>query len=503
MKRMKILLLEHPRAVNLERCNDIANTPLSSCLLSGYIAAMLERKGYEVEIVEGYLDKLTYAEVAHQIKVMQPDLLGVHMIYHWDKDVQLYALLEKVRKEGLASYITAYGFYPSFAFEDILKECSALDSIVLGEPELTMLELAEVLGQNKPTRDLLGLAQRVGGKISHQRRQPMDDLDLLPFPKRTEASYSIGEVNLAGSRGCYGQCTFCYINPFYGSGAGWRGRSPENIVAEIDEIIANRGLKYFYFTDPNFFGPGQRGQERAMRLASLLKPRQIQFGIEARVNDIHDEVIGVLVDAGLSHLLIGLESGKDESLRRMNKMTTVAQNERALQILRKHGLEPNVGFIMFEPDSTLKDIRTNFEFLQRNDLLKRLEITVNVLYHHQIILKGTTAYRNLEKEERLEMHPSSNYEATTAYQDQQVATLAYIMRRITNHIFSRLENIWSGKVQALKDAQSRYAKINQLLIKGFENVLKELEAGKSFSAEDKEAYIAEIIKTMDQKPSLL
>ena len=83
-------------------------------------------------------------------------------------------------------------------------------------------------------------------------------------------------------------------------------------------------------------------------------------------------------------------------------MTTVAQNERALEILRMHGIEPNVGFIMFEPDSNLEDIRTNFEFLKRNHLLENLAITANVLYHHQIILMGTTAFQQLKSEGRLQ-----------------------------------------------------------------------------------------------------
>lgn len=78
--------------------------------------------------------------------------------------------------------------------------------------------------------------------------------------------YRLPEVNLLGSRGCYGGCTFCSINPFYGQGSGWRSRSPENIIAEIDGIISERGIRDFYFTDPSFFGPGKRGQDRAYQL---------------------------------------------------------------------------------------------------------------------------------------------------------------------------------------------------------------------------------------------
>jgi radical SAM superfamily enzyme YgiQ (UPF0313 family) len=314
------------------------------------------------------------------------------------------------------------------------------------------------------------------------------DLNALPFPVRTEALFRLPEVNLQGSRGCYGGCTFCYINPFYGQGSQWRGRTPENIIAEIDDLIAEHKIKDFYFTDPNFFGPGERGQQRALRLATLLKSRNIRFGIEARVNDIRDETVSALVEAGLRHILIGLESGSDSSLKRINKMTTVAQNERAIRILRKYGIEPNIGFIMFEPASSLVDIRVNFEFLRRNDLMKNLAITANMLYHHLIVLKGTKAHRDLQEAGRLEVQ-ASTYESIVALADPKVGLLALIMRRITNFLFDCMAGIWGGKVLEPENAQERYAKINSLLVNLFENTLMTLESGGQFTEEQVETLV--------------
>ena len=474
---MKILLLEHPRSFTVERCNDIANTPLSSCLITGYTAGILKRKGHDVEIVEGYLDRLSYDEIGRRISAMRPDILGAHLVYHWEHDHDLFSFLERIKKEAAAPRITAYGFYATIAFADILKSCSAVDSVIVGEAEIPFADLADAVSAGTQGVTIPGLAVRDGtGGVTHRKGKTVRDPDSLPFPVRTDAMYRLPEVNILGSRGCYGQCSFCYINSFYGRGEPWRGRSPENIVEEIDGIIAERGTKDFYFTDPNFFGPGRRGQERALRLSSLLKPRGIRFGIEARVNDIHEETIGALVDAGLRHILIGLESGKDESLRRMNKMTTVAQNEKALRLLRKYGVEPNVGFIMFEPDSTPEDISTNLEFLKRNNLLKHLPVTANVLYHHQIVLEGTEAYHTLMSEGRLAVCASS-YEGVASFKDPGVAGLAGIMREVTKFLFTRMEGIWSGRTMEPPGAKPRYTKVNQLLIEVFEENLKSLESG--------------------------
>ena len=498
---MKILLLEHPRNVTPERRNDIANTPLSSCLLSGYTAGMLKGKGHEVEIVEGYLDSLSYSELADKVKAVKPDILGVHIVYHWRKDLALFDFLEGVKRKELASFIIAYGFYATISFEDILTSCHAIDSVIIGEPEGPFAVFTESASFGNDTPCVPGLARRDGsGGIKYIKQKPVENLDCLPFPVRTEAMYRLPEVNLLGSRGCYGSCTFCYINSFYGPGSPWRGRSPENIAEEIDAIISKKGLRAFYFTDPNFFGPGQEGQDRALRIASLLKPKNIRFGLEGRVNDIHEGTIGALVDAGLRHILIGLESGKDESLKRMNKMTTVAQNERALTILRKHGVEPNVGFIMFEPDSSLGDVRINFEFLKRNALLENLPVTANVLYHHQIVLEGTQAYHNLKKEKRLELQRSSSYEGTAYFKKPEVADLADIMRRITNILFGRMDGIWSGKDIEPPGMRERYVTVNHLIVKVFEDSLKALEGGGRF---DKERTASLVRETENEIDSLL
>lgn len=489
---MKILLIEHPRSVTPERCNDIANTPLSSCLLSGYAAGMLKSKGHEVEIVEGYLDRLSYEEIWNIVDAFRPDILGAHVVYHWQRDIALFDFLERVKGEGKARTITAYGFYPTVAYEDILGRCNAIDSVITGEPEIPFADLSDNVSRGNYIPPIPGLAFRDGsGRIRWLKQRPLDDLDLLPFPVRTEALYRLPEVNLLGSRGCYGMCTFCYVNSLYGQGSRWRRRSPENIVEEIDAVVSGRGARDFYFTDPNFFGPGQQGQQRALRLAELIRSRNIRFGIEARVNDIHDEVIGPLVEAGLRHILIGLESGRDESLRRMKKMTTVAQNERALKILRKHGIEPNVGFIMFEPDSSLEDIRINFEFLRRNDLLRNLAVTANVLYHHQIILEGTEAYHSLRRDGRLQTSTSCSYEGTTYFRSPEVASLADIMRRITNFLFGCMEGVWSGRATEPPGAGESYGEVNRLLVKIFDESLRALESGERFDSEQIASFVRE------------
>ena len=73
--------------------------------------------------------------------------------------------------------------------------------------------------------------------------------------------------------------------------AAGRGHSVDYVFDEINAVMEKTGKYRFYFVDPNFFGPGAKGQRRALAMASKLKPLGIRFGIEARVNDIHEDTV--------------------------------------------------------------------------------------------------------------------------------------------------------------------------------------------------------------------
>ena len=499
-ERVKIALVEHPRPRPPERCNDIANTPLSSCLLTGYAASALLAEGHEVQVIEGHLEGLSYDEIGRRIAALAPDILGVHMVYTWGTDKSLAGFLSKMKKEGAVPFIAAYGYYPTFAAEHLLSGpfAFALDAVLLGEPELTFAALAARPGPGRPIRGPIpGIAtadENGQNKIVSLPPETVRDPDMLHFPLRTEAMWRLPEVNLLGSRGCHGRCTFCHIPSFFGNTFArrlWRGRSPENIMLEIDSIIEERGARDFYFTDADFFGPGPAGQERALRLAAMLDERGVRFGLEARADHIKDKTIGALAMAGLRHIFIGFESGSSRALSRLKKMSSVADNEEAVRTLRRHGVEPNAGFIMFEPDSDMEDLRDNFRFLKRNGLLRNLDVTANVLSHHQIVLGGMETFRALLEEDRLEMEGGSPYEGLPAFRDPRVRALAAIMRRAAGLVFRSMDGIWSGRVMAPPGAQKTCREINDFLVGLFEENLERLSMAKpDLSFEDRGPDIA-------------
>jgi anaerobic magnesium-protoporphyrin IX monomethyl ester cyclase len=431
---MRIVLLEHPRASSARHFNDIANTPLWSCLMTGYAAASLTQAGFEVEIIDA--TRRSFDETVTLLSGTRCDLLAVHAVYFWERTSELFEMLAALRTAGYRGSIGLFGFFPTLAWKDILDHVPAVDFVVVGEPEETLVELATSLNSGANTR-IDGLAAKIDGKATLSGlRTPINAPDKLPFPVRpsleTEAT-----VSILASRGCYNGCSFCLIPTLNGGRALWRGRSTANVTAEVTELV-QRGKHDLYFVDPNFIGPGKAGKDNAMDLARALAELGITFGMETRANDVTGPLLRDLAKAGLTSLLLGIESGSPRVLKRLHKNATVTHNERAIAAVRDAGIEPEIGFIMFEPASSLDDVVENTRFLERNRLLDRLGRTANLLYHEHIAFKGTPGYRLALQHGMLVPEGLHGFEGRLLYQDPRVGWLAGMMRPICQSILQEM-----------------------------------------------------------------
>ncbi len=477
---MRIVLLEHPRVPSSLHFNDIANTPLRSCLMSGYAASSLRQAGFEATILDA--TGHSFKDTARLLTEASPDLLAVHAVYFWEETGRLVEMLRDVRRSGFDGTLCLYGFFPTLAWNDILTNVEAVDCIVVGEPERALVELAQAL-QRRDAAPIPGIAARAGGSPRLlSLRAPIDPLDALPFPLRPALD---GEetVSVLASRGCYNGCSFCLIPTLDGGKAAWRGRSAANVAAEIEGLV-ERGKKDIYFVDPNFIGPGSRGAKSAEALAHTLAEFGITFGMETRANDLTKPLLQSLRAAGLKSLLLGIESGSPHALKRLRKHTSVAQNEDAIRAVRDAGVEPEIGFIMFEPASTLEDVRENVRFLERTRLLDRLGRTANLLYHEHIAFKGTPGYHAALGQGLLVPQGLYGFEGRLLYADPRVGWLAGIMRPICQFVLREMGRPgslihWSAE----SPGASTFQTVNDQLTALFHRLLKTAE-GLDHSPED-------------------
>ncbi len=473
---MRILLLEHPRQISEAHFNDIANTPLWSCLMTGYAGAALVRAGFEVETLDAV--RMDSRETVRRLTQNPlPDFLAVHAVYFWEQTESLFRMLSDLRTLGFDAPICLYGFFPGLVWKEILDYCAPVDFVVVGEPEETLVELARSL-ENKPLvktgqggpSGISGIALRINGEARFTGPRPLvESPDGLAFPLRPSLDTE-ETVSVLASRGCYNNCSFCLVSALELAKTTWRGRSVENIASEISGLVS-LGKRDFYFVDPNFVGPGKEGGRRTAQLARRLAEFEISFGIETRANDLTPDLMKELAGAGLTRLLLGIESARPEVLKRLGKHTSAASNEKAVAAVREVGIEPDIGFIMFDAESTLEDVRVNLEFLERNCLVDRLGRTANLLCHDLIALKGTRGYTTALENNLIAPRGFFGFEGRLLYRDQRAGWLASAVKSVCLFVLREMGKPlspihWSGESPAAEP----YRAVNDLLVDIFKRL---------------------------------
>ena len=335
-----------------------------------YLAAVLRQHGCTVEIAPfSTADEME--AVVERARATQPRLVGLSIIFQY-RAPEFLALAEELHRLLPHAHITTGGHFATFTASELLRDYPALASVVRGEGELTLLELVQRLDAPETWDSILGLSFRREGRVVTNAPRPLiANLDALPFPSRDtppQQHLGIGVSPIVGSRGCYRDCAFCSIRAFYGGsrGALQRFRSVPNLVDEMESLYRQFGVRFFIFNDDEWFPPGDARGKRIDELERELTRRRLDLimSIKCRADDVDEDVFRRLLDLGVVRAYVGVESGSDHSLQTLNKKTTVAQNQRALETLHRVGMLADFGLIFFDPDSTVADVRANLDFFR-------------------------------------------------------------------------------------------------------------------------------------------
>lgn len=492
---MKTIVLEHPRIRSEIRFNDIANTPLWSCLMGGYVASSLKAAGHEVELIDATVNGWDFFRTAGEILTISPALLAVNCVYIWENTHAIFDFFQDLRSAGFSGHINLFGFYPTLAYRAVLGFSREVDTICVGECEITIKELAKSLETKGAVKEIKGLACRCGEEIRMPcPRAPLRDPDVFELPLRVRGGFETASI--LGSRGCYNHCSFCPVPSFYNNGPLWRGRSPENIFLEMKMLVA-MGIQDFYFADPNFIGPGKKGRERTLRLLELIRPLKITFGMETRPEDLDEEIMESLVSSGFASMLLGVESGSKTLLGKLSKGSTLDRSQRAIALCRSFGIDPEIGFLMFVPDSTLSDLSENLDFLRDNNLLDRLDRTANLFSHSHIVLMGTSGYKRYEKEGRLTPSGYQGFEGEIDYADKKVAWMRDVVVFACRHVLRQSAISDSPIHWQNPQGQGPAKRVNDYLIRMFERLLENAASLKAL--DDPETLKKDIEKEIEKE----
>ncbi len=370
------------------------NEPLGIEVLAGYLRERVPLVNVDLQWLQ-----LTNGKLKRKSTVFNSGLIGIST--QLDSLGKIKKLVDEIMKENRDALIVFGNLYGTFAYKEMLELYP--DSIcVRGEGEDTIVSMASIRSQN-PGLSVQELKEVFWeqdvpnivfnqGNMSVRTSRRVVDLNNAVSPARDFLHETIereGIVRAEGSRGCpYGLCKFCCVTSKYDY-RGWRPFPIKKIIGEMEEI-STAGGRALYFTDEDFVG---RDPKRAIELSRQIVQAkkegridgELNFYIDMRANTVitgtGQEVLAELKKAGLREVFIGIESGAVEQLERYGKRRVSSASGQALATLRNMGLEADIGFIMFDLESSLDDIKNNISFIRKHGiadhdarLIKRMRV---------------------------------------------------------------------------------------------------------------------------------
>ncbi len=335
-----------------------------------YIASVLEKKGFEVEII----DLNAQTELSNQfediLKVLKPKIVGISCLTPFYSTV---LSLAHRAKDATGAKIVVGGAHATALPEEMLKE-SAIDYVVIGEGEYTMLELSDCLLNNGTQPEKIDGIAYMKDKTYHRTglRPYIKDLDELPLParhllpnERYHAPQFRGEriTSIMASRGCLYSCIFCDYR--YMMGPKLRRRSPQNVITEIEECMKQYDINYVSFRDTIFTFDEQWVSDFCQLITQ--KNIDIKWDCNGRVNLVTERMLHEMKQAGCNLISYGIESGDQGILDFAKKKLTVEQSINAVKMTKKAGIEVTSYFIIGLPGENRATIEKTIKLASKLD----------------------------------------------------------------------------------------------------------------------------------------
>src|SRR5574344_834775 len=250
-----------------------------------YLKAALCSEGYDVEIIDAWLNELEVDEVFGRIMKEKDNILFIGISSYMSNTAPTIELIDKIKTVDSNIKIVCGGFGPTFYPQQYLQSQS--DYIIRGEGEEAICELAKCISNNQEPSGIKNIGYIKNNEIIlNNMRCLTDDLDSIPFPCRDTMNVVLekkSSVNMVTARGCSGNCEFCSVISFFrlSNGKVWRTRSINNIVDEI-ELLYKSGVTHIKMVDDSFVD-GIRDEKWCRDFADEIEKRSIKIKLRGQI----------------------------------------------------------------------------------------------------------------------------------------------------------------------------------------------------------------------------
>ena len=338
-----------------------------------YIASALLKEGHDVEIYNQDVNHYPEEHLTEYLNENKFDVIGVGIIAGYYQYRKLLKISDAINKSRNRPFYILGGHGPSPEPEFFIKRTQA-DAVVIGEGEITIVELLSAIRNHRPLDSVKGIAYRTGDKVIINERRPLiKDVDSIPFPayhlfpidyyrllRMPHATNSDFVMPVLSGRGCPFKCNFCYRLD-----KGFRPRSNEKIINEILLLKRMYGITYITFSDELLMSSA----ERTVSLCEdFIKAKlNIKWCCNGRLNFATPEVLSLIKQAGCVFINYGIEAMDDAVLKNMNKVLTTEQIVRGIEATLDAGISPGFNIIFGNIGDNKETLRKGVEFLLKYD----------------------------------------------------------------------------------------------------------------------------------------
>ena len=313
-----------------------------------YLSAVLKRNCPDVQVQLVDASAMSVQEAVEE--------MGAFDVYGFTATSLDYPVVLDIREELQQRFPDAMhivGGPHAMGEADVLNH--GWHSVFIGEGEKTIIEFVK-------DWQITGGVKRVyrGDNTVDLRKLPRPDRDAFPWLGGrvlvTEAHKR--SINIMASRGCRFNCAFCAGRLIWGARTRWR--TPEDVVAEIEECIEKYGVKIFRFSDDNL-----AANHRWLRkLCALVKPLGITWRSSVRVDCVTHDILKMMYDAGYKEIGFGVESFDPAVLKALNKEITPEQSLQAIHDAHDVGLAVRILMMISTPGESQKTVDLNIAGLE-------------------------------------------------------------------------------------------------------------------------------------------
>lgn len=357
--------------------------------LSNYHYWLHEKLFFKIEhILRPHLDR-----ILQRIMENEPGIIGFSTVF----ESRLLSLLLAERIKGLSPDIAVVfggALCAPHALRDEIAASPWVDYVISGEGELPLLALARAIEENAIWQQLPGVTYLDGSNtIISQTALPIPDLDSIPFPDFSDYEldrYSLPNVlPLLMSRGCPAGCAFCPERILW---RGYRTRSPQNIVDEMEHRVKQMGISRFVVLDQLM--NGSMPVLKATAQVIIERGMEVFWGGNMRLDrDLDASTCRLLRKAGCLAFDFGLESGSKKVLASLRKPQPLKLAPKIFKNAHETGIRVQVNLMIGAPgESWLEFLRTLWLLLKCSRWIDNIG-SLNLFY----VMPGTDIAQNPEK----------------------------------------------------------------------------------------------------------